>query len=88
MRVLVLTGLLLAGCAGMSESECRTGNWYALGERDALLANQPRIDVYAYQCGRYGVKAAESDYMAGWTAGYDERSRRSGGGGGGMGGGM
>ncbi len=68
--------LFLTGCAAMSESECRTGNWYALGERDALTGNRPRIDQYADQCGRYQVRPSEEDYLAGWAVGYGEWNRR------------
>ena len=37
-RLVAIAGASLAvGCAGMSEPECRAANWYALGERDALI---------------------------------------------------
>ena len=68
--------LLLSGCAAMSESECRTGDWYALGERDATLGQRPLIERYADQCTRYGVRPAESDYLAGWAIGYSKTSFR------------
>lgn len=57
----------------MSEPECRSADWYKLGERDALLYGlRPRIDRYAHLCGRYGVQANEKDYLSGWTDGYRE----------------
>lgn len=68
--------VLLGGCAAMSETECRAGNWYALGERDALYGNRPKIELYAEQCGRYQVKPAEQEYMTGWVDGYGEWNRR------------
>jgi len=68
--------LLLSGCAALSEGECRVGDWYALGERDALTGNRPRIDLYADQCGRYQVRPSEQDYMAGWAIGYSEWNKR------------
>jgi hypothetical protein len=67
---------LLSGCAAMSENECRTGNWYALGERDALSGSRPQIERYADQCGRYQVRPSEQDYMAGWAIGYSEWNNR------------
>jgi hypothetical protein len=68
---------LLAGCAAMSDSKCRSANWYALGERDALFFGlRPQIDQYAHQCSRHGVQAAEKDYMAGWIVGDRERAIR------------
>ena len=61
----------------MGEAECRTTNWYALGERDGLIyGNRPRIDQYANQCGRHGVTPSEKEYMAGWTDGYREFEKR------------
>ena len=70
--------LLAAGCAPMSESACRSANWYELGELEALVYGlRPQIDQYAYQCAKYGVQASEKDYMAGWIDGYREFIRRS-----------
>jgi hypothetical protein len=34
---LLVAAALLAGCATMSDAECRGANWYALDERDALI---------------------------------------------------
>jgi hypothetical protein len=74
---LLLASALLSGCAAMSDAECRGANWYALGERDALIYGQrPQIDQYAYQCSRYGVQPPEADYMAGWIVGDRERAIR------------
>jgi hypothetical protein len=69
--------MLAAGCAGMSDTECRSANWYELGEREALVYGiQPQIDQYSYQCSRHGVQASSTDYMAGWVVGNGERIRR------------
>jgi Protein of unknown function (DUF2799) len=68
--------LLLGGCAAMSESECRTGNWYALGERDALSGSRPRFEQLAEQCRRYAAQPSEQDYTAGWGVGYSEWNNR------------
>ena len=79
MRFLFLTATLLAaGCMNMSENQCRSANWYDLGEREALIYGlRPQIDQYAYQCSRYGVEASEKDYIAGWLVGNGERIRRA-----------
>ena len=75
---LIGASLLAAGCAGMSESACRSANWYELGEREALVYGlRPQIDQYAYQCAKYGVQASEKDYIAGWLVGNGERIRRA-----------
>jgi hypothetical protein len=77
ISALLVTSALLAGCASMSDSECRSANWYALGERDALLYGmRPQIDQYTHQCSRYGVQPPEADYMAGWIVGDRERAIR------------
>jgi hypothetical protein len=67
----------LSACAAVSEQECRSTNWYELGERDALLYGlRPRVDQLAYQCGKYGAPINEQDYLAGWQVGNWERSIR------------
>jgi hypothetical protein len=67
----------LAGCAGMTENECRSADWAQLGERDGISGNQPRIEVYAHQCGRYQVATAERAYLDGWWVGHAEFVRRA-----------
>jgi hypothetical protein len=72
-------GLLLAalaGCVSMSENECRGADWAQLGTRDGISGNPPRIDVYAYQCERHGVRAAEKEYLDGWWLGHAEYTHR------------
>jgi hypothetical protein len=79
----LLLALLLSGCTALGDSECRTANWYEIGERDALLYGlRPQIDQYAYQCSKHAVQASEKEYMAGWVVGEGERWRRMGGDGG------
>jgi hypothetical protein len=75
MRSLALACLLIGGCAA-AESDCRTGDWYALGERDATLGQRPQIERYNEQCPRYGVRPTESEYLAGWAIGYSKTSFR------------
>lgn len=79
MRSLLLAAsFLAAGCAGMSDSECRSANWYDVGEREALIYGlRPQIDQYAHQCSKYAVQVPEQDYMAGWVVGNGERIRRA-----------
>jgi len=65
-----------AGCASLSEGECRTSDWQARGWHDALSGNRPQIELYAEQCSRFGVRPDEKQYMAGWGPGYAEWNRR------------
>src|SRR5947207_6892837 len=68
---LIAACALLAGCMQMSESECRTADWYQLGYRDAdSYGLRPQVDQYAHLCRVFGVQAAESPYLAGWVDGY------------------
>ena len=61
----------------MDDNVCQTTDWYALGERDALVYGlQPRIDQYAHQCGKQGVQPPEKEYLAGWFVGDRERAVR------------
>jgi len=76
--LLLAASVLLAGCAGLTEQECRTANWYELGERDALVYGlRPRIDQYAHQCQKFAVQPAEGEYLSGWTVGDRERAVRT-----------
>lgn len=61
--------LLMAGCAGMSESECRYANWYDLGWRDARFKLQSQDALYAGQCERYGIKIDTAGYEKGYREG-------------------
>ena len=75
----LLICVFLTGCASMSENQCRVDSWYARGEQDGLMGWQPKLDLYASQCGRYQVQPSERDYMAGWAAGTSEYNTRVGG---------
>ena len=79
LRYLLLAATFLAaGCAGMSETGCRSTDWSSLGEREALIYGlRPQIEIYAHQCARYGVQPSEQEYIAGWAYGMGERIRRS-----------
>ena len=76
MRYAVVLCALLAGCASLNETQCRSTDWYQQGEQDGLMGNRPKIDLYAHQCAGYQVQPAEKDYMAGWVVGYAEWNKR------------
>jgi hypothetical protein len=74
---LALCALAAAGCAQMSETQCRAADWYQLGYRDAeVYGLRPQIDQYAHQCRAHGVQPAEPTYMAGWVDGFREWNTR------------
>ena len=69
---LLLASALLGGCAGMSDTECRSADWYQVGYRDARYKLQAQDEVYAQQCERYGVKVERERYAQGLREGrYD-----------------
>lgn len=65
--------LMLAGCATMSESDCRYADWRQIGERDA---RQGRTADYfadrAGACREHGLAADETAYRAGWRRGLEQ----------------
>ena len=70
-------GLLVSGCASMSETECRAADWQKIGEYDGnVLGLRSRIDQLVDQCKAYGVVPNEEQYLAGWRYGYAEYQRR------------
>ena len=68
-RALTTSVLVLAGCAGMGESECRGANWYELGYRDARFKLQSQDRLYASQCERHGVTFDPARYGEGFRQG-------------------
>jgi hypothetical protein len=77
MRAALCLVLLLSACAGLSESDCRVADWYALGLRDGdVYGMAPMIDQYTYRCAAYGVRADATEYMRGWRIGEQEYRAR------------
>ena len=75
-RRVALLALLLCGCAGLSEAECRSADWYEIGFRDAL-ALRPQDTVYADACAKYGVTVDSARYAQGWREGKYEAGYRN-----------
>jgi hypothetical protein len=72
---LLVACTLLWGCASFTEHDCRTADWYYLGEQDARTHGlQPQINQIVFQCQKFGVQVPEKDYMRGW---YDGNQRRA-----------
>ena len=72
-----LLALLLCGCAGLIEAECRSADWYALGFRDAIYELRPQELVYADACSTHGVNIDVARYAQGWTEGRYEAEYRN-----------
>lgn len=79
-KMLGMTALVLAGCATLTETQCRGGpaDWEWLGEYDAVQGDQPWIEAYAKACAPYGVTVDEEHYLMGWEVGHAEFNRRLG----------
>lgn len=70
-KAILVSFILLSGCAAVQENQCRTGNWYEQGREEALMGNRASAERYA-QCSGF----QESDYLAGWSIGYSEWNQR------------
>lgn len=61
----LLATLALGGCAAMSEAECRTGDWYGVGESDGRAGQPSRLGSYAEACQKAGVLPDPAEYSRG-----------------------
>jgi hypothetical protein len=71
MRILLpldLT-LLTSACASLSESECRTGDWYNIGLRDGQAGYDSRAAEHGDACRKQRVKPDLEQYNRGRTEG-------------------
>ena len=74
MRILALPALglatLVVACAPISESECLTGNWAAIGFADGKAGRTAnRFGTYVEECRQYGVRPDQSAYALGRSEG-------------------
>ena len=74
---LLLLALLVSGCAifPLSEADCRPASWQQRGYDDGYFGNPPQDLRLAQECGRFGVRVAQDDYLRGWRDGHDEWDR-------------
>jgi hypothetical protein len=77
ISVSIVALVLLAGCAGMSDAQCRSADWYDVGYRDAMFAMQRQEAVYVGSCDKHGAKVDVARYTQGWTEGKYEADRRN-----------
>jgi len=83
MRATLLLAFFLGGCASLSESECRSTDWYKRGRSDAeIYGMRGQLDQYTAQCAAYGVKPDAPAYLLGWDDGDMEYRQKTGYGGG------
>lgn len=66
-----------AGCVHLSESDCRSTDWYQLGYRDGIYGIQRQDEVYAFECSKVAGPAPDRGrYVQGWQDGLWEFERR------------
>jgi hypothetical protein len=57
---------VLGGCASLTEQQCRTADWYAIGERDGRDGyGDGRIDEHAKACAELGIEPDRTSWAAG-----------------------
>ncbi len=73
-HALLLCSLAIAtGCATLSEEQCHSTDWEALGEEDGALGYPPeRIEEHRSACEEYGVVPDEAAWNRGRLAGLDQ----------------
>lgn len=72
MKILVILclSLLLAGCASLSEKECKRGDWSAIGQKDGERGlSLSRLESHQKACGEYGINPDKVSYERGHGAG-------------------
>lgn len=71
-RVCVMACLvLLTGCASLSESECLTGDWVGIGQRDGAAGQvaDAQFARHVDACRKAGVSPARADWQVGYARG-------------------
>ena len=64
------SGLVLASCASISESQCEAGNWADIGYRDGVGGKKrTRIADYVEKCGEYGQAVDRPVYLSNYETG-------------------
>ncbi len=71
MRHLILPALTLltSACTSLSQSECRTGDWYGIGLRDGQAGYDSQIANHAKACSKQGIKPDLAQYNRGRSEG-------------------
>lgn len=70
--LLLLPLLLLAGCASLSEGDCRSASWEDIGYRDGAKGSGPdRAQDHASACVEYGISVDREAWKTGYERGLD-----------------
>ncbi len=67
--LVLLMSLFLISCAGMSEQECTTMNWYKKGISDAKAGLPPSTyGAHKETCLRFGISFDKDAYIDGYES--------------------
>lgn len=70
LRVALLAAIGLAGCASMTEDQCRRADWFERGRRDGGQGEPSTyIDAHRQACAKAGVLPDGTRWLAGWQDG-------------------
>lgn len=62
--------LALSGCATLSEGECKTADWYQIGQQDGRAGHpRARLHDHGKACAKYGIRPQHKSYYAGRQVG-------------------
>ena len=67
-----MASLFITGCASISQEECRTASWEALGVRDATYKHYNSFERYNEECRKYGIESDKSKYDIGFAKGLEQ----------------
>jgi hypothetical protein len=72
LPILLLSSLLLSGCATLSKNECLTANWASIGYEDGLQGQaRDRIGSHRRACADYGIDPNLEEYQLGYNQGLE-----------------
>ena len=64
--MLIISTLVLSGCATLNQDECLTANWYQIGYEDGAEGYpETRIKSHREACAEYGIKPNFNDFRTG-----------------------
>ena len=64
--ILPVFTVLSSGCAAMSVEQCKTANWFNVGEKDGSAGQESRLDRYYSSCQKASVVPNQSLYEKGY----------------------
>jgi Protein of unknown function (DUF2799) len=72
MAIMLLSLLAVTGCASLSETECRGGDWYSIGRRDGASGRtEDYVAQHAAACQEHGVAPDYERWLEGRERGLE-----------------